>query len=93
MKYLLAQQSLQLAFARSHQANFDKPGGLGTLSGFQQLNWSGGGGGGGLLQPQISAPATITAQPAGLSFPITFTETVLLVLTPDAASSLVSPTA
>jgi|KBSSwiStaDraftv2_1062776.scaffolds.fasta_scaffold2552556_1 hypothetical protein len=60
MKYLLAQQSLQLAFARSHQANFDKPGGLGTLSGFQQLNWSGGGGGGGLLQPQISAPATIT---------------------------------
>ncbi len=40
-----------------------------------------------------TAPATITAQPAGLSFPITFTETVLLVLTPDSASSLVSPTA
>jgi hypothetical protein len=40
-----------------------------------------------------TAPATITAQPAGLSFPITFTGTFLLVLTPDAASSLVSTTA
>jgi hypothetical protein len=38
-------------------------------------------------------PTTMTAAPAGLSFPITFTETVLLVLMPDSASSLVSPTA
>jgi hypothetical protein len=38
-------------------------------------------------------PTAMTARPAGLSFPITFTETVLLVLTPDSASSLVSPTA